>query len=112
MQDLWSEKQALEEQQDTLLLQLRQSSVQLAENEKSYRVALAKAILEERAKGTPVSIINDLCRGREDIAQLRFSRDCSEAIYESTKEAINVSKLRYRAVQEQIAREWSAYGNQ
>ena len=50
---------------------LRQAGTQYAENEAEYRKALRVAIVEERAKGTPVTVISDLCRGREDIAQLK-----------------------------------------
>ena len=69
------------------------------------------AILEERDKGTPVTVISDVCRGREDIAELKRLRDCSEAIYKASQEAVNVLKLRIRVLNDEIDREWNSGGN-
>lgn len=79
-----------------------------AQAEKDYRVAMARKILEERDKGTPVTIISDICRGHPEIAKLRFERDCSEVVYKSALEAINAMKLQIRVLDAQVGREWSA----
>lgn len=94
------------------LATLKDSGCQLAENEAEYRKRLRVAILEERDKGTPVTIISDVCRGRDDIAELKRLRDCSEAIYKASQEAVNVLKLRIRVVNEEINREWNSGGYQ
>ena len=78
------------------LATLKDSGCQLAENEAEYRKMLRIAILEERDKGTPVTIISDICRGTPEIAKLRFERDCAEVVYKSTMEAINGYKLQCR----------------
>lgn len=93
------------------LATLKSSGCQLAENEAEYRMRLRIAILEERDKGTPVSIISDVCRGREDIAELKRLRGCSEAIYKASQEAVNVLKLRIRVLNDEIDREWNSGGN-
>ncbi len=85
---------------------LRRAGCQLASNEMDYRVALRIRILDERQAGTPVTIISDICRGDEHIAQLKQARDCSEAIYKASLEAINAIKLQIRVVEAQIAREY------
>ena len=86
----------------------RTSGCQYAENEAEYRKALRLAILEERQRGTPATVTGDLCRGRPDIAELKRLRDCSEAIYKASQEAINVYKLRIRMIDAQIGRVWSS----
>lgn len=96
--------------QDELAI-LKSSGCQLAENEAEYRMRLRIAILEERDKGTPVTVISDVCRGREDIAELKRLRDCSEAIYKASQEAVNVLKLRIRVLNDEIDREWNSGGN-
>ena len=93
------------------LATLKSSGCQLAENEAEYRMRLRIAILEERDKGTPVTVISDVCRGREDIAELKRLRDCSEAIYKASQEAVNVLKLRIRVLNDEIDREWNSGGN-
>lgn len=93
------------------LATLKSSGCQLAENEAEYRMRLRIAILEERDKGTPTTIISDVCRGREDIAELKRLRGCSEAIYKASQEAVNVLKLRIRVLNDEIDREWNSGGN-
>ena len=77
-----------------------------AQAEHDYRVAMRKVILEERANGTPVTIISDLCRGEPEIAKLRLERDIAKTVYESAQEAINGYKLQIRILDSQIEREW------
>lgn len=108
MQDLYEQ---LDELTDLLMSELevcRTSGCRYAENEAEYRKALRLAILEERREGTPVTLTSDLCRGRPDIAERKRLRDCSEAIYKASQEAINVYKLRIRMINEQITRIWNS----
>lgn len=110
MQGLYQELEDRFANLDALLVQLRDSGCQYAENEKNYRIALRKAELLERSAGMPASLTGDLSRGREDVALLKERRDCSEAIYKANQEAINVEKLRIRTINDQISREWSSGG--
>lgn len=110
MQDLYARLDELTDLLDEALGTCRTSGCAYAENEAEYRKALRVAILEERAKGTPVTVTGDLCRGRPDIAELKRLRDCSEAIYKASQEAINVYKLRIRMLDAQIQRAWSSGG--
>lgn len=91
---------------DVAVRELRTRGTALAQAERDYKVALAKAILEERAKGTPVTIIGDVCRGKQEIAKLRFERDCADVLWKSALEAINSMKLQLRLLENQISREW------
>ena len=77
-----------------------------AQAEHDYRISMRKKILEERAKGTPVTIISDLCRGDPEVAKLRLERDIAKTVYESAQEAINGFKLQIRILDSQIEREW------
>lgn len=85
----------------------RLSGCQYAENEAEYRKALRLEILAARNNGMPVSIISDICRGIPYVADLKFKRDCSEAVYKASQEAININKLRLRTINDQIAREYA-----
>lgn len=106
MQDLFAKA---DEVYDLLVDELdsaRRAGCQLAENESAYRQALRLAILHERERGTPVTVIGDICRGDPEIADLKRARDCAEAVYKASCEAINVQKLRLRMLNEQINRVW------
>ena len=107
---LYQELQSKASMLDVAVRELRARGTAYSKAERDYRVALRKAVLEERTKGTPVTIISDVCRGREDIAQLRFERDCAETLYRSALEALNVYKLQARLIENQIQREYSQTG--
>lgn len=110
MQDLYGEREQLFDQLMQELEALRRTGQQYAENEAEYRKALRIAILEERSKGTPVTVISDLCRGREDIAEKKQLRDCAEALHKASSEAIMAIKLRIKIVDADIQRTWTSGG--
>lgn len=95
---------------DVAVRELRSRGAAYAQAERDYKVALAKAILDRRGEGMPVTIIGDVCRGQKDIAQLRFERDCAEVLYRSALEAINSLKLQIRVIENQVSREWGQAG--
>ena len=84
MQALTEELDELTDRLEAELKTCKESGCQYAENEAEYRKALRIAILNERQKGTPVTIIGDVCRGQEQIAEAKRRRDCSEAIYKAS----------------------------
>lgn len=92
---------------DAAIRELGKRGQAYAESEREYRISLARKTLEERGKGTPVTIISDLCRGDGEIARKRFERDCAEVVYKSAIEAINSYKLQIRILDAQVQREWS-----
>jgi hypothetical protein len=97
----------LQDELDHEVQAMRDAGCQYARNEAEYRKALRVEILRERSAGTPVTITGDLCRGKPDIADLKCSRDCSEALYKASMEAINVIKLKIRTINAQMDRDWS-----
>lgn len=92
---------------DEAVRQLSKRGQAYADAERDYRIELAKKILDERSKGTPVTIITDICKGDPTIATMRFKRDCAEVVYKSALEAINSYKLQIRLMDNQLSREWS-----
>lgn len=108
--DLYAELDELTDQLMAALETCRTAGCQLAENEAEYRKALRIEELDARERKVPVTIISDLCRGKEEIADLRQRRDCSEAIYKASFEALQVYKLRIRMVNEEINRVWTSGG--
>lgn len=104
--DLISEIGAKSAMLDTAVKQLGIRGKAYAQAERDYKVALAQKIILEREKGTPVTIISDICKGDIEIARLRFERDCAEVVYKSALEAIQSIKLQIRILDAQIEREW------
>lgn len=104
--EIWEKGRLLE----TALLEAKKRGLDFADKERKYKIALARKMLEERAKGTPVSIISDICRGDEEIASVRYDRDCAEVVYDNAREAINTYKMQIRMLNDQLSREWEGAG--
>lgn len=104
--DLFNELQNLTKQLTNSLKQLRTNGIKLAEAEKEYKIAVNKKALLLRSEDMPVTLINQVIYGYEDIAQLRFLRDSADVVYKANLEAINTLKLQIRIIENQIKREY------
>lgn len=113
--DLWSEIQSKTRQLDYSVKELRRSGTAYAEAEKAYKVKLREWCLRLRSQDMPIGLIDKTCYGIPEIAELRFKRDCAQAVYKANTEAINAIKLEIRIINEQLSREISnpnvGYGN-
>lgn len=54
----------------------------------------------------PVTLIDKVIYGEEEVANLRFERDVAEAVYKANQESINVLKLNLRILEGTLQREW------
>lgn len=106
--DLYNELNTLTNQLKISLKQLRTNGIELAKCERDYKVAVNKKALELRAEDMPVTLIQQVIYGYDDIAMLRFKRDSAQVVYNANMEAINTIKLQMRLLENQIQRE---YGN-
>ena len=106
MIDLIQETEDKTNRLNELIENLAQKGRALAENEALYKIALATKITELRNNGIPVTIISDLSRGDKDIAKRRMNRDIAETDYRVCLEAINVTKLQLKLLENQTQREW------
>ena len=105
-QDLLLELEGKVQLLDKALRQVKDRGRTWAQSEHDYRAALCLKILEERDKGTPVTIISDICRGTPSIAKAKLNRDISEVMYKAAMEACNVYKLQLKVLENQIDREY------
>ncbi len=106
--DLWQEIQEKQKYLDKAIKTLADNGKDLAEKERAYKIAVNKKALELRAEDMPVTLINQVIYGFEDIAELRFARDTAQVTYNANLEYINVIKLMLRILENQLGRE---YGN-
>ena len=93
---------------DKAIQDLAKNGYDLAMKEKQYKIAINKKALQLRAEDIPVTLINQVIYGYEDIATLRFERDTAQVKYNANLEYINTIKLQIRILESQISRE---YGN-
>lgn len=62
-------------------INLKTLSIQKAQAEKEYRVALAKETLRLKADKYPATLIQDISRGEDNVSELRLKRDITESAY-------------------------------
>lgn len=105
--DLWSEIRSKTKQLDYSVKELRKSGTAYAEAEKAYKIKLRETALRLRSQDMAVGMISMTVYGVPEVAELRFKRDCCEAVYKANVEAINAIKLEIRIINEQLSREIS-----
>jgi hypothetical protein len=108
--DLWTEIQQKTKQLDYSVRELRKSGTAYAEAEKAYKIKLRETALRLRSQDMAVGMIGMTVYGVPEVAELRFRRDCCEAVYKANVEAINAIKLEIRIINEQLSREWGQAG--
>lgn len=106
----WSDIEAGISYLQELTESMRKSGKAAAKADAEYRSIKARAILEEKAKGTAATLCRDVIYDREDVQTALMARNCTQADYEADKEAINTMKLKLRITDAQIARDWQASG--
>lgn len=80
---------------NTCILAIQKGNVELkslglkkAKAEREYRIALQKEMLKLKTDGYEVTIIPDMARGNEIVANLRLNRDVAESTYYCCRDGI------------------------
>lgn len=98
-------------QLDSALQTFRANGIEKADAEREYRKLKSKKILEYKQAGYPVTLIIDIVRGLDDVAELAFQRDVADSVYNANKEAINVKKIELKHLHNVYEMEWSQSKN-
>ena len=105
MQSLQSEMTNLRAELNKAITILKERGQAKAIAERDYRVAVAKEILVLRDKGIAVTIIDNLVKGKEEIADLKLERDIAETLYNTAFQYIYSTKLNIDIVLRQLEAE-------
>ena len=108
--DLYEDIVALMAELTASIRKLRDNGAKLAEAERDYKITLRQEALKLRASDMPVTLINQVIYGVPEVADKRLKRDVEQANYETNREHINVTKLKLRILENQLAREWGNAG--
>lgn len=109
--DLYNDLQAKLDQLSASLKKLRQTGSEYAKTERDYKILLRQEVLKLRNEGEAIGVIQLTCYGIPSVAEARFKRDVSEAIYRANQEAINTLKLEIRLIESQLQREYTTNTN-
>ena len=104
---LWNEIEEKNVELDKAIKELAKNGYDLATKERNYKIAVNKKALELRANDMPVTLIQQVIYGYDEIAKLRFERDTAEVKYNANQEYINTIKLQIRILESQLSREYS-----
>lgn len=104
--DLWVQIEEKCKMLEKAIKDLAKNGYDLAEKEKTYKIAVSKKVFELKKDGTPATLINLVIYGMPEIAELRNHRDLAEAKYTANQEYINVMKLQIRILENQLNREY------
>ncbi len=91
---------------DNSLKEFRVLGSKYAQAEHDYKIELSKKVLELRADGQAVTLIQLLAYGDREVAKKRLERDIALTTFEACKEAINVKKLKIKVLQNQVEKEY------
>ena len=100
-QDQLEQIQVAKELMESANKQFRISGTEYAENEKNYRIALAKKILMLKEEGYAATLIVNLATGDEEVTNLRQKRDISNVLMQSAQSAIYNYRLEYKILNDQ-----------
>lgn len=105
---MWHEIEETLDNAEKSLSEFKRYSKEYAKREHDYRVALSKRLLQRRAEGYPTTILADIVRGEEDIAELKEARDIAEGLMKSAEKGTDFYKLTARLMDSQTSREYSS----
>ena len=108
----WQLRDKLINQLDIALSTLRQNGLEWAEAEYEYRKLKSKEILRLKDEGYPVTVILDVVKGLDEVAELDLARNKAKVVYQANNEAINVKKLELRSIENEMSREWNNAQNE
>ena len=83
--DIANEIRRVSERLDKAPKAIFEASKDYAEAERVYRKALSIEIMQLKAEGLPVTVINDVARGK--VSDLKYERDLKEGLYRSSLES-------------------------
>lgn len=106
--DLQIELNSKIKQLEFSIKELRKNGTEYAQAEKEYKQLLRVECLRLRDEGMAIGMIDKICYGIPSVAEARYKRDVTEAIYKANQEAINSIKLQLRLLEAQIEREFGA----
>ena len=104
-QELYAERERIKNSLATSLKRAYDNGIDMAEKTRIYRILLAQKVLELKADGTQISIIEKIARGSDKVAQAEYNMMVAEVSYRASNENIMAQKKLFDSIEEDIRRE-------
>lgn len=108
---LWDEVQKAKDQLDQALSTWRINGLAWCEAEREYRKLKSQEILRLRNEGIPTTLIPDVVKGLDEVAEADFKRNAAMVVYKANCEAINVKKIEVKVLESELEREYVSENN-
>lgn len=82
--------------------ELKTLGLRRAQAEKAYRVKQAQEILKLKFEKYPATLIMELVKGNEEVAELRLQRDIAESAYHTCKNAIENLRMEVEVLRSKL----------
>ena len=105
--DLYSELQQLRSSLDELIAKYRRCGSEYARLDREYHTAKAVMTLKMRDEGVPATVIAQVIKGVDPVAEAREKMLSAEVMTRAALEAVMSTKLQIKLVDSQLQREWS-----
>lgn len=105
-QELFVEREKIKQSLERSLSRAYDNGMEMAEATREYRISLSQKILELKAEGTPVTIIDKLARGDDAVAMAEFNMIAAEVKYKASNENIMAQKKLFESIEADIRREY------
>ena len=102
---LWKEVQDIQDELDTAMSTLKENGLKWAAAERDYRKLKSKEILRLHAEKIPTTLIQDVVKGLDEVADLDFIRNTWLVVYKACQEEINVKKIELKNTEAELERE-------
>lgn len=105
-QELFAERERIKNSLERSLSRAYDNGIEAAEKTRIYRILLAQKILELKADGQAISIIDKIAKGSEAVANAEFEMNVAEVKYKASNENIMAQKKLYDSIEADIKREF------
>ena len=105
-QELFAERERIKNSLERSLSRAYDNGIDEAEKTRLYRIILAKTILQLKADGMPVSIVKDVAKGDEAVADAEFEMNTASVKYKASNENIMAQKKLFESIEADIKREY------
>ena len=105
-QELFAEREAIKKRLTDSLQRAYDNGIESAEKTRLYRILLAQKILQLKADGVPVSIIDKIAKGSDEVAKAEFEMVVAEVKYKASNENIMAQKKLLEGIEADIRREY------
>ena len=105
-QELFAERNRIKKSLDNSIQKSVENGRDAAKKTFAYRTLLSQTILELKAEGMQISILEKVARGDTDVAQAELDMNIAEVLYRASLENIMAQKKLLDSIESDIKREY------